>query len=378
MSENSSSSKNFGIPISWFVALVIFGVVVLYFFLGTLFNSTDADSQSAEVDRKLFTVLVKEVRGENRAQTIAMSGKTEAARRIFVRAETPGQVASVVAAEGTKVSRGDILCRLETDSREAVRAEASAAQRKAAADLEAVKTLHEEGFSSDTALNQAIAAKNAADAALSRASDDLSNISVRAPFSGVVAETLAEPGDVLSIGAPCAVLADLSQIIVAGGVPARDAAQLSPGDRAMIRLLDGTELFGQVEFVGDVADPATRTFRVEILVIEASGIKEGLEARADITAGTKAATLIPRNSLVYSDDGILGVRVAEPDGQTITGDDAIDRQTAEVNFIPIQIIGESQNGAYVSGLPETAFLIVRGQDYVSDEIRVTIETEDAS
>ncbi|MEM9233400.1 MAG: efflux RND transporter periplasmic adaptor subunit [Pseudomonadota bacterium] len=377
MTDQGQTKDRRQIPSSYKSAFVILAVVVLYFAVGTIFGGDVSSGEETELDRAPFTVLVQDVAGEARAETIALSGRTEAAQRVIVRAETPGQVAEIVANEGTEVRRGDVLCRLQADSREGVRAEAAAALRKAAADLTAAEKLFEEGFASQAALNQARAARDGAQAALSRATTDLRNISVKAPFDGLVAEMLVEPGDVLGVGAPCAILADLSNIIVAGGVPAREAARLSIGDRAQFRLLNGEEFAAQLRFVSDVADPVTRTFRVELLADDAPDLQEGIEARAIITAGTKASTLIPRHALVYSDQGELGVRIVEPTGETRTDDD-LTLPLATVSFMPVTVIGEVEDGAFITGLPEAAHLIVRGQDYVSDGITVTYELQNAS
>ncbi|WP_370339326.1 efflux RND transporter periplasmic adaptor subunit [Parvularcula marina] len=374
MTDQTESTSRRQLPSSYISAFVILAVVVLYFAIGTIFGGSEQTEAATETERPPFTVLVRNVSGEARAETLTFSGRTEAAQRVYVRAETPGRVARIVNDEGAEVSRGDVLCRLEADSRQATRAEAEAAFAKASADFDAAQTLHAEGFASDTALKQARAARDAAEAALSRASDDLRNISVTAPFDGLVAEMIAEPGDVLSVGAPCAVIANLSRMIMAGGVPARDAARISVGDKAHVRLIDEREFDAEVRFVSDVADPATRTFRVEILAEDASGIPEGIETRATVTAGTKASTLIPRNALVYSDEGVLGVRTVSPSGESRKdGEETLPLGT--VRFMPVTIIGEAEGGAYVTGLDETASLIVRGQDYVSDGITVTFAQE---
>lgn len=372
MADNGEIPKKGGIPSSYVSALVILVAVILYFLLGTLFGGSSEPDAEAVEERPPFTVLIRDIEGQAQAETINLSGRTEAAKRIIVRTETAGQVVELAAEEGTDVKRGDTLCRLDTDSRREVAAEAEAAVRQATTDYNAAKKLFDEGFGSEAALNQAQAGLDAAQARHARARDDLRNIDVKAPFDGLVAETLVDPGDVLSVGGGCAVLADLSGIIVAGGVPARDAARLSPGDKAEVHLLDGTTFSAEVRFVSDVADPSTRAFRIELKAIDAPKLPEGVEARAVITAGSRPAALVPRNTLVYSDDGVLGVRTIEPTGETLG-----ELPGATVHFRPVTLLSENGHGAYVGGLGDEAMLIVRGQEYVSDGITVTYREEDA-
>jgi multidrug efflux system membrane fusion protein len=47
----------------------------------------------------------------------------------------------------------------------------------------------------------------------------------------------------------------------------------------------------------------------------------------------------------------------------------IDAQTRAV-FVPVEVIRDSAEGVYVSGLPATADIIVRGQEYVTDGVTV--------
>lgn len=354
-------------------ALIIFGGVVLYFLVGTLFRGEEGASNDDENERLPFTVLVRDISGEARPETIVLSGRTEAARRIMVRAETPGQVERIVAPEGSQVSSGETLCRLDADSRRETLAEAEAARQSTATDLAAAEKLYAEGFASEAALNQARAAKESAEAGLARARDDYRNIDIKAPFDGLVAEMLVEPGDVLAVGTPCAVLADLSAILIAGGIPAKEAARVSPGDSAKIHLPDGPTFDAELRFVSDVADPATRTFRVELVGLDAPDLPEGVEVRAHITAGNRPAALIPRNSLVYSDDGVLGVRIIEPTGASFE-----DLPGATVSFRPVTLLDEADNGAWVSGLGDSSMLIIRGQDYVSHGITVTYKEDDGA
>jgi multidrug efflux system membrane fusion protein len=89
---------------------------------------------ASEVKTASEPVAIK-VRGRRlTAQThereIVVRGRTEAVRQVTVRAETEGRVAEVVAAEGARVARGDLLVRLAVEERQAVLAEAEALARQ--------------------------------------------------------------------------------------------------------------------------------------------------------------------------------------------------------------------------------------------------------
>ena len=73
------------------------------------------------------------------------------------------------------------------------------------------------------------------------------------------------------------------------------------------------------------------------------------------TAG-EAAHLLPLSSLTLNDDGDLGVRVV---------DDA-----SRVRFLPVKVSRDTVDGVWVTGLPDAVDVIVTGQEYVVDGVRV--------
>ncbi|MEM9421804.1 MAG: efflux RND transporter periplasmic adaptor subunit [Pseudomonadota bacterium] len=362
--ENISRLK--AIPSSYKTALIILGAVALYFAIGTLTakEKSSTDTQSHADERPDFVVLTQTVTAIPRAVEVSFNGRTEAGRRVTVRAETPGQVIDIPADEGTMVSAGDVLCKLDPESRNALVAEARAAFVKADTDYQATVKLFEEGFAADAAVKSAAAARDGAQARLTQARQDLSNIAITAPFDGLVAERLVEPGDVLSAGAGCAVLADLSDIVVAGGVPASQAELLSVGDAAKVSIGDRPPFAAAVSFVSDVADMRTRAFRIELKAKNADGLSDGLNARAAIIAGTATAATIPRTALVFNDAGQLGVRTLSPTSIP---------QQGIVSFTPVTLSGEDNIGMQVIGIEGSKNIIIRGQNYVSTGTTIAYE-----
>ena len=347
------------VPGAVFGAGAIALLVAAYFAIGTLTAPDDAVAEAPP--REPFTVLVRAAGRTDRPVAIQMRGRTEAGRQVAVRAETTGRIVDVLADEGAEVASGDALCRLEDAGRAAALAEAEAAAVRARADAEAAERLFDEGFAAAAQRDAARAALRGAEAALERAAKAASDIAIRAPIAGTVSDVPVEPGDVLSAGAVCAVVSDLSTVVVAGELGAAEAAGVAVGDPADVAV-GGETLDARVRFVSTVADPATRAFRVELEADRA--LRDGLAAVATIRAAPSAASLVPRGAVVLGDDGRIGVRVAEG-----TGDDAT------VAFVPVSVVGEGREGAYVAGLPPGARVIVRGQEYVSAGTPVRVAEE---
>lgn len=115
-------------------------------------TAAPADALNGRVEQEAAApVRVVAFRSEARPveSSITLRGRTEANRYVEVRAETSGLVVSEPRRAGARVSRGDVLCRLEMGSRKAELAEAEAALASAEADNRAAQQLSKKGYTSD-------------------------------------------------------------------------------------------------------------------------------------------------------------------------------------------------------------------------------------
>lgn len=331
------------------LAGLIVVAVAVYFLLRGLFAGPA--EEAVETAKSRFTVAAETIAPQDWRDEIIIRGRTQAERKVIVRAETAGAVAATPATEGAPVKKGDVLCQIEVDARRAQLAEARAALAKARLDHDAAVKLNKEGFRAETAVAAAKAALDLAAANVERAELELAKTQIAAPFDGVFDQRHAEAGDYLKVGDPCGTVIQLSPFLVVGAVSEKDVAKIANGDRGVARLATGETIEGVVRYVATAADPATRTFDVELEVPNEDGaLRDGVTADFTVFAGNRAAHRIPRSVLTFNDDGALGVRTLSPEN--------------EVQFAPVALLGEDEAGVWVSGLEGEVRLITRGQDFV--------------
>ena len=337
-------------------------------------------------------------------EDIRLRALTHAYRKADVRAETTGRVIGDPVRRGSLVAEGEILCTLDPDLREdrlrEVRAalseaeagvpEANAALDEARARLEqaqiearAAEALGTSGFSSETRVASARAGLASARAGVRRAEtalrrartrlvrartavasaqEDIEDLDIRAPFDGILEEDSAEVGTFLQTGASCATVVDLDPIVIAGQVAPGDVGTLSVGAKVTAHFDAGTSIEGRVSFVARTADARTRTFRVEARLPNPDlAIREGAAADMVIQTGDVDAHFIPGVALTLDDAGRMGVRVAVESAQ---GDVA--------RFIPVSLVQDMPAGMLVSGLPDTARIVVVGQEYISEGTSLSV------
>ncbi|MDJ1014938.1 MAG: efflux RND transporter periplasmic adaptor subunit [Paracoccaceae bacterium] len=303
---------------------------------------------------------------------VILRGRTEAARQVDVRAETSGQVISEPLRKGAFVEAGQLLCVIDSGTREAALAEAQsrliqaeASLREAEINNRAAARLSQDGFASETRVASAAAATEAAraavqsaEAAIAAAENELSNLEIRAPFEGLLESDTAELGSLLQPGSLCATVIQLDPMRLVGFVPETMVDRVNVGAVAGARLASGREIVGRVTFLSRSSDPNTRTFRVDIEVPNADlSIRDGQTAEMAIQADGEVAHLLPQSALTLDDDGTLGVRLVAD---------------ARAAFAPVSVLRDTTEGIWVTGLSEAADVIVVGQEFVTDGVPVSV------
>lgn len=348
---------------------------------------------------KVISVIVVDSTAEIIDSAVTLRGETAAARLVEVRSETSGQVINEPLRKGETVSEGQILCRLDPGTREATLADAVASLAEAKArvpetqarldeaearlseakiNFNAANKLSEGGYASETRVASAEAAVRAAEASIASANagfdttrskiqsaeasvavakKEIERTSLKAPFSGILETDTAELGTLLQPGALCAKIIQLDPIKLVGFVPETELNRVNKGSIAKANLINGQEITGEVSFISRSADQTTRTFRVEIEADNKDlSISKGQTAEILIASDGTQAHLLPQSALTLNDDGALGVRTVN--------------DKSKVVFYETDIIRDTMSGVWLKGLPKNANVIIVGQEYVTDGVKV--------
>jgi len=295
---------------------------------------------------------------------IVVRGRTEAFRVVTVKAETTGQVVAVPVAEGSLVAEGDVLCELSLDAREAQRTEAEATVEQRRLEYDAARQLLEQGHRSETQAAAALAAFDAALAALESIKLDLERTKIRAPFAAVLDDRPVEVGDYVRAGDACGTLVDEDPFLVVGYVTEDQVGQIDIGRAATATLIDGERAEGRLRFISKRADPSTRMFKVELEVSNAGRtMRDGMTAEIKIPLDPVRAHKVAPSALVLDDDGNIGIRSVN--------DDEV------VTFTPAVVVKDTPQGVWLAGLPDRVVIITVGQQYVSEGQSVSVQYETA-
>ena len=340
---------------SYLIAFFIAVIAVLWVGSGVLSSAPDDGHAGVHHtgEKEVPQVRVREFTAEPMVKDVIVTGRTQASRKVVLKAETEGLVTELTAEKGARVDEGTVLARLEARDRAARRDEARERVKQREIEYNAAKSLESRGFNSRIKLAQARADLEAAKAALKQAEVDLANIEITAPFDGIVNGQFIEAGDYVGKGDDVLSIVDLDPVVFCVFFTEQQVADLTVGGPAKATLVNGTELVGKLTYVSPVADQQTRTFLVEIEVPNTDmKIVEGLTARINIPLQERQAHKISPSILTLNDEGQVGVKIVDDEDH--------------VRFKPISIISDSADYMWIGGLPETVRIITVGQDFVVD------------
>ena len=181
---------------------------------------------------------------------------------------------------------------------------------------------------------------------------EVNRTQVKAPFSGFI-EQIVKPGNFLERGQVCATIIQLNPISFIAGVPEYDINKVQVGQKVNLELVTGQKINGKLTFVSKSASPDTRTFIVESQIENPQGlVKDGLTANMTIEIDKVKAHKISPSILLLNDGGKLGIRIV------------INSKIAK--FIEITILEDSEEGLWVTDIPEDVEIIIQGQGFVED------------
>jgi multidrug efflux system membrane fusion protein len=305
----------------------------------------------------LFRVAVVPVEVVPHARRVVLSGRTEADRRAMAVARVAGVIQELKVRRGAAVKKGDVIAILSDEAREAQVLQARARLIQRRQELGARLKLIEQGNLPALQRPQLEAELKAAEAILAAAEAEREKGAVVAPITGIVNDVPVEIGQALQANANVAEVIASDPMLGVVEIAERQIASLKVGDKAKVRIVTGANFEGTVRFISQKASPQTRTYRVEIALTNLNGaVPDGVTAEVTLSLAPVPATRVPRSALTFSSEGKLGVRLV--------------KQDAVVAFVPVGLVEDGTETLWVSGIEPGSRLIVQGQDFVREGVKV--------
>jgi HlyD family secretion protein len=323
-------------------------------------------------------------------RALVVNGSLAAWDELPVGTEAGGlAIVEVAVEEGDKVTKGQLLAKLDDSvlKAEYAQAQASVAQadagvRKAQAmsgtansDVRRAKELSKNGYISGQIAEQRETTLTAAEADVNVARQNLvtaqaiaderaaqlAQTEIRAPTDGTVSKRMAKLGNVVAVGEQLFRMIRDNRVELQAEVPEMDLPRLKAGQTATIVVndTDPQHFEGKIRLVGATVDPQTRIGMVYVALPEDPALKPGMFVHGQIVTGQANVLQVPEEAIVYKDSK-PGVFIVDKDDH------------AKLRMVET---GTRVNGTVeiVSGVSVGERVALAGAGYLKDNDLVRIE-----
>jgi membrane fusion protein (multidrug efflux system) len=236
---------------------------------------------------------------------LEIQGSVDTKENILVQPEFSGTLATLNVKAGQRVSKGQILGRVDDGGMSQQLASVENQYALAKTTFERQKNLWDKKIGSEIQYLQAQTQMVSAQKAVAQMRAQISKTVIRAPFSGTIDEVFVERGQVVSPNAQGLMrIVNLSNMYVSTSVPETYIGKLKAGTIVDVYLTSlGKTYKGKVRQVGSFINPSNRSFGIEVSVPNPDDLlRPNQVAKLKIVDYTaKNALVVPTN--VVQEDG---------------------------------------------------------------------------
>lgn len=267
------------------------------------------DVKIAELDTTKNVPLITtfKAKQEQFAHMLELQGNVTTKNLMIITPEYNGILTNVYVKEGQKVSKGQILARIDDGGLGQQLAQLQIQSDLAKTTFERQKRLWDQKIGSEIQYLQAKSSYESQQQAVNQLKQQLAKTTVRAPFSGTIDDVITEQGSVVGAGQTQLMrIVNLDDMYIETEVPERYVADVTAGKNVQVEFpVLGKIIETKVRQASDFINPANRTFKAEIAVPhKEKSIKPNLTARLKINDYTnEKALLIPQSIISENAEG---------------------------------------------------------------------------
>lgn len=294
-----------------------------------------------------------------------IQGNVDTKENILIQPEFNGILSSLTVKAGDRVSKGQILGRVDDAGMSSQLASAQNQYNLAKTTFERQKNLWDKKIGSEIQFLQAQTQMVSAQKQVAQINAQLSKTVIRAPFTGTIDEVFVEKGQVVAPSAQGLMrIVNLSNMYVSTSVPESYIGRLKVGDLVDVFLTSlGKTYKGKVRQVGNFINPNNRSFGIEVSVPNPENLlRPNQVAKLKIVDYTaKDAITVPTNVIQEDGKGDKYVYVVE----------GSNGKTGKAKKVIVTIGKSSENVTEIlSGLSANDIVVAEGVDTVSDGMKL--------
>jgi len=286
------------------ILIVGFGAFIAYRIASNK-NKND-DSKDKGGKNKTMTVSGIVVQTQTFDNNLSLSGSIEANEQVEIRSEISGIVEGIYFKEGSNVTKGQLLFKVNDIELRAQLAQAKTKEGLASENERRAKLLLEKEAISQEEYDVARADLKLAQAQIQLIQAQIAKTSVKAPFSGKIGLRSISPGTYITPSLLVAKLINISQLKITFSIPEKYANQVKPNSNLSFTIAGSTEKYtAKIYAIEPEVQISTRTLQVRAIAENKDGkLLPGTFANVELPLDIiKDAIVIPSEAIIPVQNG---------------------------------------------------------------------------
>ncbi|MGO2128770.1 MAG: efflux RND transporter periplasmic adaptor subunit [Pseudoalteromonas prydzensis] len=281
-----------------FIITVLIGLCV-YLYLPS------SQGEQSDFTESATQVTAHTVASEENAVLIEAIGSARANQAIYIKSAQNDYVTDIYFKDGDLVSKGQKLVQLQSQQEELTVKELAINLREEKRQLERLTELSRSQATAKSLLEEQLSRVDATEAQLENAKTKLSEMTITAPFSGILGKRQISIGAYVNNSTIITSLDDISIIKVDFKVPEKYLAQLNVGMKVMTQndAYPEKTFTGKVTHVSTRIDAVTRSVEVTASFANKSGLlRPGMLLNTALQLSSSQAMMVPEKAVIPQQD----------------------------------------------------------------------------
>lgn len=233
---------------------------------------------------------------------IDVTGSVLSKKNVSISGEVSGRVQEIMAIEGMRVTKGQVLARVDAESIQRNMEEVEKQLELATVVFEKQQRLWQQQIGTELQYLEAKNRKESLEKSLASLKTQESRTSVRAPFNGTVESVMVRLGELVQPGTPMFQFVGESDLFIEADVSERYIGIVTRGDSVEISFPSINQTLNtKVSAVGSIINPNNRTFKVEVFLPNMSNVKPNMISVLKIKDYENPKAVMIPNYLILQD-----------------------------------------------------------------------------
>ena len=270
-------------------------------------NSAESEKNDKKGDKKRpLSVTAIVVSSKDFSNGISLSGSIEANENVEIRSEVSGIVEKISFTEGTNVSKGQVLLKVNDIELRAQLSQALTKQKLASENERRAKLLLQKEAISQEEYDIASAEFRSLKAQTQLIQAQIAKTTIRAPFSGKIGLRNISPGTYVTPTTIITKLVSSSQVKISFSIPEKYASEIENNATITFTIPNNPQKFSaKIYAIEPEIETATRTLKIRAIADNSNGkLLPGTFATIDLSLkNIKDAIVIPTEAVVPIQNG---------------------------------------------------------------------------